>query len=63
MTRGGARKGAGRPPTTGEKRTATIPVRVTPTQLAAYRETALRANMCLAAWVELHLDAAVLAER
>jgi hypothetical protein len=61
VTRGGVRKGAGRPPTTGEKRSATLAgVRVTPTQLAAYKDAALQANMTLTTWVTLRLDAAVL---
>ena len=61
MTRGGARKGAGRPPLGGEKRTASLAgVHVTPTQLAAYKAEAMRANLSLTAWVEQLLDAAVL---
>lgn len=63
MTRGGARKGAGRPEKQGEKRTAHLGgVHVTPTQLEAYKGAALRANLTLTAWVELHLDAVALAE-
>lgn len=63
MTRGGIRKGAGRPRKAGEKRTASLAgVHVTPTQFAAYKEAALRASLTLTAWVELHLDAAALAE-
>ena len=64
MTRGGKRPGAGRPRAEGEKRTAHLGgVHVTPTQLAAYKAAALRASLSITAWVELHLDAAVLAER
>lgn len=61
MTRGGVRKGAGRPPTKGEKRTAHLGgVHVTPTRLAAYKAAALRSGLTLTTWVTLHLDAVVL---
>lgn len=61
MTRGGVRKGAGRPPLVGEKRTAHLGgVHVTPTQLAAYKGAALRAGLTLTTWVELLLDEAAM---
>lgn len=61
MTRGGVRRGAGRPAMKGEKRTAHLGgVHVTPTQFAAYKAEALRAGLTLTTWVTLHLDAVVL---
>lgn len=57
MTRGGARKGAGRPPLRGEKRTTHLGgVHVTPTQLASYKAAAALADMTLTQWVTYLLD-------
>ena len=57
MTRGGVRKGAGRPPKAGEKRTASLAgVHVTPTQLESYKAAAGLADMTLTQWVTYLLD-------
>jgi len=59
MTRGGARKGAGRPKAEGEKRTANLcGVRTTPTRLRLYKVAAGKSDMTLSAWVQIHLDTA-----
>lgn len=57
MTRGGVRKGAGRPKAKREKRTANLcGVRVTPTQLANYKQAAGLSDFTLSEWVTFHLD-------
>lgn len=64
MTRGGVRKGAGRPKAGGEKRTAHLGgVHVTPTQLESYKRAAGLSDMTLTQWVTYLLDAEAAAIR
>lgn len=57
--RGGTRKGAGRPPLKGEKRTTHLGgVHVTPTQLESYKRAAGVNDMTLSQWVTHWLDVA-----
>lgn len=61
MTRGGVRKGAGRPEKEGEKKTTHLGgVHVTPTQLESYRRAARLADMSITDWVVFQLDKAAL---
>lgn len=54
MTRGGVRKGAGRPKSEGEKRTMNLcGVRVKPSRLAAYRDMAIAHAVTVATIVEM----------
>ena len=58
MTRGGKRSPVGgRPKSTDETKTTNLcGVRVEPSRLAAYQETARRLNVPFSAWVTAHLD-------
>lgn len=59
MTRGGVRKGAGRPTSKGEKRTANLcGIRVTPSQLAAYKAAAASESLSFTDWVLFQLNKA-----
>jgi len=51
VTRGGVRKGAGRPRVKGEKRTVPLPVRVTPSELAKIKMAAATINRPLGQYV------------
>lgn len=57
MTRGGPRKGAGRPPTKGEKRTASLAgVHVKPSRLAAWKDAATANGIRLSRYIEMAMD-------
>lgn len=52
---GGRRAGAGRPAISGEARTQQIPVKVSPTEMAAMRTGAAALGLTLSAYVRLLL--------